>query len=55
LLAHLAEAAAEEVTTVFVAITLPGNHRMIGVFRDSGFPASPSRCARARASCTSAS
>ena len=23
---------------MFVAITLPGNHRMIGVFRDSGFP-----------------
>ena len=38
LLAHLAGAAAEEGITVFVAITLPANHRMIGVFRDSGFP-----------------
>ena len=38
LLAHLADAAAEEGIAVFVAITLPGNHRMIGVFRDSGFP-----------------
>ena len=38
LLAHLADAAADEGITVFSAITLPGNHRMIGVFRDSGFP-----------------
>jgi acyl-CoA synthetase (NDP forming)/GNAT superfamily N-acetyltransferase len=38
LLAHLADAAADEGVTVFSAITLPGNHRMIGVFRDSGFP-----------------
>jgi hypothetical protein len=38
LLAHLAEAAAEEGISVFSAITLPANHRMIGVFRDSGFP-----------------
>ena len=38
LLAHLADAAAEEGIAVFLAITLPGNHRMIGVLRDSGFP-----------------
>ena len=38
LLAHLADAAAEDGIAVFSAITLPDNHRMIGVFRDSGFP-----------------
>jgi acetate---CoA ligase (ADP-forming) len=38
LLAHLAEAAAAEGITEFTAVTLAGNHRMIGVFRDSGFP-----------------
>jgi acetate---CoA ligase (ADP-forming) len=38
LLAHLADAAADEGIAVFSAITLAGNHRMIGVFRDSGFP-----------------
>jgi acyl-CoA synthetase (NDP forming)/GNAT superfamily N-acetyltransferase len=38
LLAHLADDAAERGIHVFTAITLPGNHRMIGVFRDSGFP-----------------
>jgi acyl-CoA synthetase (NDP forming)/GNAT superfamily N-acetyltransferase len=38
LLAHLADAAADDGVTVFSAITLAGNHRMIGVFRDSGFP-----------------
>ena len=38
LLAHLAAVAAAEAITTFVAITLPDNHRMIGVFRDSGFP-----------------
>jgi acetate---CoA ligase (ADP-forming) len=38
LLAHLADAAAEDGVAVFEAITLAENHRMIGVFRDSGFP-----------------
>ena len=38
LLAHLADAAAAEGIAEFEAITLAGNHRMIGVFRDSGFP-----------------
>ncbi len=38
LLAHLADAAAAEGIAVFCAVTLPENHRMIGVFRDSGFP-----------------
>ena len=38
LLAHLAETAAADGISTFVAITLPDNHRMIGVFRDSGFP-----------------
>ncbi len=38
LLAHLAAAAAADGVTTFVAITMPDNHRMIGVFRDSGFP-----------------
>ena len=38
LLAHLADAAAAEGIGVFVAITLADNHRMIGVFRASGFP-----------------
>jgi acyl-CoA synthetase (NDP forming)/GNAT superfamily N-acetyltransferase len=38
LLAHLADAAAAEGIDTFTATVLPGNHRMIGVFRDSGFP-----------------
>jgi hypothetical protein len=38
LLATHRRAAAAEGITLFVAITQPGNHRMIGVFRDSGFP-----------------
>ena len=38
LLAHLADRAAQRGVDVFTAITLPTNHRMIGVFRDSGFP-----------------
>ena len=38
LLAHLADDAAEHGVDVFAAVTLPANHRMIGVFRDSGFP-----------------
>jgi len=38
LLAHLAEAAATEGITTFTATVLPANHRMISVFRDSGFP-----------------
>jgi acyl-CoA synthetase (NDP forming)/GNAT superfamily N-acetyltransferase len=38
LLAHLASAAADDGIAVFEALTLAGNHRMIGVFRASGFP-----------------
>jgi acyl-CoA synthetase (NDP forming)/GNAT superfamily N-acetyltransferase len=38
LLAHLAGAAESDGIEEFVAVTLPDNHRMIGVFRDSGFP-----------------
>ena len=38
LLAHLAQAAAAEGVGEFTAVTMPGNHRMIGVFRASGFP-----------------
>jgi acyl-CoA synthetase (NDP forming)/GNAT superfamily N-acetyltransferase len=38
LLAHLADDAAADGIDLFTAITLPSNHRMIGVFRDSGFP-----------------
>ena len=37
LLAHLAEAAEEQGVSVFEAEVLPQNHRMIGVFRESGF------------------
>jgi acetyl coenzyme A synthetase (ADP forming)-like protein len=38
LLAHLAEAAAAVGIDTFTAVVLPSNHRMIGVFRDSGYP-----------------
>jgi acetate---CoA ligase (ADP-forming) len=38
LLAHLAEVADHHGITTFVAEVLPHNHRMIGVFRASGFP-----------------
>src|SRR6266487_3776274 len=38
LLAHLAEVAQENGISVFVAEVLPENHRMIEVFRESGFP-----------------
>jgi acetate---CoA ligase (ADP-forming) len=38
LLAHLAEAAAEADIPIFTARVLPENHRMLGVFRESGFP-----------------
>jgi acyl-CoA synthetase (NDP forming)/GNAT superfamily N-acetyltransferase len=38
LLAHLAAAATEDGITEFEALTLAENHRMVGVFRDSGFP-----------------
>jgi acetate---CoA ligase (ADP-forming) len=38
LLAHLAEIAEEQGVTTFVAEVLPHNHRMIDVFRESGFP-----------------
>ena len=39
LLAHLAEIAAAQGITTFVADVLPGNHKMISVFRESGFAA----------------
>jgi acetyl coenzyme A synthetase (ADP forming)-like protein len=39
LLAHLAEAADEADIPIFVARIMPENHRMIEVFRESGFPA----------------
>ncbi len=38
LLAHLAQVAQENDIDVFVADVMPGNHRMIEVFRESGFP-----------------
>ena len=38
LLAHLAEAAEHHGISTFVAEVLPQNHRMIDVFRESGFP-----------------
>lgn len=38
LYAHLAEAAEERGITTFEAEVLPENNRMLGVFRDSGFP-----------------
>jgi acetyl coenzyme A synthetase (ADP forming)-like protein len=38
LLGHLAEAAQEHGVTLFEARVLPQNHRMIEVFRQSGFP-----------------
>lgn len=38
LLAQLAEAAAAEGLRQFTAVVMPGNHKMIGTFRDSGFP-----------------
>jgi acetate---CoA ligase (ADP-forming) len=38
LLAHIAETAAQHGITTFTAEVLPANHRMIEVFRESGFP-----------------
>jgi acetyl coenzyme A synthetase (ADP forming)-like protein len=38
LLAHLAEVAEENGISLFVAEVLPQNHRMVEVFRESGFP-----------------
>ncbi|HET7051213.1 MAG TPA: GNAT family N-acetyltransferase [Solirubrobacteraceae bacterium] len=38
LLAHLAAVAEQHGITTFWAMVLPSNHRMIDVFRDSGFP-----------------
>jgi len=38
LLAHLAEVAARNAITSFVAEVMPANHRMIEMFRESGFP-----------------
>jgi acetyl coenzyme A synthetase (ADP forming)-like protein len=45
LLAHLAEAAEGNDVALFVAEVLPGNHRMIEVFRESGFPVRTSSAA----------
>ncbi|HLH69705.1 MAG TPA: GNAT family N-acetyltransferase [Candidatus Dormibacteraeota bacterium] len=42
LLGHLAAAAAAAGISVFVAEVMPENHRMLTVFRDSGFPVSVS-------------
>lgn len=39
LLAHLAEAAERHGFATFTAVVLPHNHRMVDVFRQSGFPA----------------
>jgi acetate---CoA ligase (ADP-forming) len=39
LLAHLAEVAQDNGISVFTAEVMPENHRMIEVFRESGFPA----------------
>ena len=38
MLAHLADAAAAEGIDSFTAVVMPGNHRMIAVFRESGYP-----------------
>ena len=38
LLGQLAEVAAARGIQTFEALVLPGNHRMLGVFRQSGFP-----------------
>ena len=38
LLAHLAEVAQQQGISTFVAEVLPYNHRMVDVFRESGFP-----------------
>ena len=38
LLAHLAEVAARNGITTFIAEVMPANHRMIEMFRESGFP-----------------
>ncbi|MBV8431501.1 MAG: GNAT family N-acetyltransferase, partial [Solirubrobacterales bacterium] len=38
LLAHIAETAARQDISTFTAEVLPANHRMIEVFRESGFP-----------------
>jgi hypothetical protein len=38
LLAQLADVAAAEGIHTFTALVLPQNHRMIGVFRESGYP-----------------
>jgi acetyl coenzyme A synthetase (ADP forming)-like protein len=38
MIAHLASVAEHHGISVFTAGVMPGNHRMIGVFRDSGFP-----------------
>jgi predicted CoA-binding protein/GNAT superfamily N-acetyltransferase len=40
LLAHVAAAARDRDVTTFIAIVLPGNHRMLEVLRNSGFPIS---------------
>jgi acetate---CoA ligase (ADP-forming) len=42
LIAHLAEAAATQGVALFQAEVMPDNHRMIEVFRESGFPVATS-------------
>ena len=49
LLGHLAQLSEEQGIEVFTALVLPDNHRMIKVFRESGFP---SRSGRSPASCS---
>ena len=46
LLAHLAEVAQENGISVFTAEVMPENHRMIEVFRESGFPVEMSSARR---------
>ena len=48
LLGHLAAHAHDHGITTFTAIVLPENHRMIEVFRDSGFPVEVQSGARRR-------
>jgi hypothetical protein len=38
MLAHLADAAVAQGIDTFTAVVLPGNHRMISMFRESGYP-----------------
>jgi acetyl coenzyme A synthetase (ADP forming)-like protein len=38
MLAHLADTAAAQGIDTFTAVVMPGNHRMISMFRESGYP-----------------